>query len=350
MSYTNGLDNPELYFQNKLYTGNGSNNHAITLDGDENMQPDMIWTKNRGSSTNHFLMDSVRGTEVEFRPNDDNHSAGDGSLMDSFDSNGFTLDESVSANDGSETYAAHCWKESATSGFDIVSYTGNGSARTISHSLSAVPKFIAVKRRDTGGNSWVVYHDKMATTVSSGQIISSSSEDYTLALDTTAAKVNETLWNDTAPTSSVFSVGTADGVNGNTYTYIAYLFAEKSGFSKFSSYIGNENANGTFIHTGFKPSFVMIKRTDASTNWYMFDNKRFGYNGKNAWYYANTTNSENAAGGNIHLLSNGFKIVNSETDINEDGGSYPHSGSAFIYVAFAEAPFCNSSGVPNNAR
>ena len=327
------IDNPELYFQCKLYTGNGSTN-AITLDGDENMQPDLLWLKRRDGSDNHILFDDVRGVTKGIYADLNNAEDNLSDSLSSFDSNGFTLGADTAGsgtiNGSSETYVAWAWKESATAGFDIVGYTGNATARTISHSLSAVPKVILGKRRSDASN-WCMYH---------------ASHGNTKALylnDTTTGATSTTFWNDTNPTSSVFTVGTDAALNGNTDTQIAYLWSEKQGFSKFGSYEGNGNADGTFVYTGFSPSFVMLKEIDQTGNWCMSDNKRPGYNPTNM-VNANEAGAETTDGTNtIDHLSNGFKL-------RTTGSSSNTSNSTYIYMAFAEAPFVNSNGVPCNAK
>ena len=337
MAYTT-IDDPEKYFQVKTYTGSGSI-QAVTFDGTSDMQPDFIWIKNVDYADHHKLVDSVRWTDDsdsnQLKPNGTN-GEGNQAIINSFNSDGFTLstgDRGWNSSDG-DTFVAWCLKETADAGFDIVTYTGNGSARTISHSLSAVPHFILAKRLDANGNSWVVYHKG---------VDSSAPEDYTLALDSTATRVNETLWNDTAPTSSVFSVGTAAGINGNTNTYVAYCFAPKQGFSKFGSYIGNGNADGPFVYTGFRPSFVLAKNaTVAGQHWFINDDKR-GLNGGSNWIKADYEDAQLTNLVNCDLLSNGFKLRNNNDIFND-------SGETFVYAAFAHSPFVNSNGVPNNAR
>ena len=291
------IDNPELYFQTVLYSGN-STARDITLDGDENMQPDLVWIKERDDTINHYLTDSVRGAPKKLSPNtNSDESAGDSSWINAFNSDGFSVGNEDNINDTGDTYVAWCWKESATAGFDIVTYTGNGSARTISHSLSAVPKMFIIKNRSasSGDRGWGVYH------VSNGNT-------HFLELNLNAAKDESSgLFNDTTPTSSVFSVGDNSRVNTNTETYIAYLFAEKQGYSKFGSYTGNGSTDGTFVYTGFRPAWVMVKRTDTTGDWHVWDNKREGYNVDNDRLIPNDTTVEDT-NDSIDLLSNGFKF------------------------------------------
>ena len=342
MSYTNGLDNPELYFQIALYTGNYST-QTITLPGSEDMQPDMIWIKERTGTSSHALQDSVRGTGSKIMPNaSDAESTGETAYITSFNSDGFSIGANNGINQDGILNVAWCWKESATAGFDIVTYTGNGSARTISHSLSAVPHLM-IQKKLSGSAAWTVYHHKMA---------SDPETDY-LYLSTTAAVADYNLhWNDTAPTSSVFTLGTDTSVNGSSATNVMYLFTAKQGFSKFGKFTGNGNVDGTFVYTGFRPAMVMCKRTDSTGSWYICDIKRVGFNGRpnntasvgNPELAAQSDRSE--AGGNTNVMdifSNGFKLIQSGAEINASGGT-------FIFMAFAEAPFVNSNGVPCNAR
>jgi hypothetical protein len=334
MAYT-AIDNPELYFQVKLYSGTGSSN-AVTLDGDEDMQPDTVWIKCRSGSAsgeNHVLFDAVRGSTKRLSPDTDTDEYTHGTNITSFDSDGFTLSTNTQLN-GSGEYVAWCWKETATAGFDIVAYTGNGTDDTdISHNLSAVPNLIIVKNRDQDGDGWQVYH---------GANTAAPETDY-MVLNTNAVTADAAdRWSDEAPTSSVFTLGDGAEVNTNTEDYIAYCFAEKQGFSKFGGYTGNGNADGPFIYTGFRPAFIMFKKTDTADAWAMFDNKRNEYNVINKTVEANV-NSAEYTGDRFDIVSNGFKQRSNNGVNNASGGTY-------IYMAFAEAPFVNSNGVPCNAR
>ncbi len=331
MAFTT-IDNPELYFQCKLYSGTGSA-QSITLDGSENMQPDLLWQKSRSHSQDSRIFDSLRGGSKLLYTSLSNASATDAQLITSFDSDGFTMGTSGSnANDSGTTYVAWCWKESATAGFDILEYTGNSTNRTISHSLSAVPHMIILKSH-THGEQWVVGHNSMDA---------SSPWNYYMHLQATDARAsNSNRWQNTAPTSSVFSLGTEDQVNGSK-TYIAYLFAPKQGFSKFGSYVSTGD-NFPYIYTGFRPAWLMCKVASGTTNdWTIIDNKRDSFNVANSRLYANTSGAESDAD-RVDFLSNGFKFRGDGNDMNGNGHTY-------IYMAFAESPFVNSKGVPNNAR
>ena len=351
MAYT-AIDDPEAYFQAKLYSGNSSaddadsgTTNALTLDGDTDMQPDFLWLKRRDGVDSNHLFDSVRGVTKGLYSNNTSAEDNLANSLESFDSDGFTLGNDTgtggAVNKTGETYVAWCWKESAVSGFDIVGYQGNSSTRTISHSLSAVPHVIIIKPRTNAGYGGTVYHHKNT----------SAPETDFLVLNTTAATAdNADYWNDTAPTSSVFTLDTLEAVNenGGTRYYIAYLWSEKQGFSKFGSYEGNGStaaSGGSFVYTGFKPACVIIKDIDATANWEMFDNKRI-VAGYNAEIHPHATAGESVPPGDRRLLftSNGFKIdTSSTTAVNA-------SGETYIYMAWAEAPFVNSNGVPCNAR
>ena len=347
MSYTNGLDKPTDYFNTVLYSGNGSSN-SITGVG---FSPNMVWIKERSSTSSHTISDTIRGTNIRFNPDLTSAEETLSNLMTSFDADGFTHNNDAGVNESGQTYVSWNWlagvdagssntdgsitstvSANTTSGFSIVSYTGNATAgATIGHGLGATPAMIIQKIRSSTGN-WLVYHHKNT----------SAPETDFLRLNTTNATADEvTIFNDTAPTSSVFSVGTESTINGSGVTCIAYCFAEKKGFSKFGSYTGNGNADGTFVYTGFKPAFVILKRTDGSNDWILSDNKRLGYNGDNKRLYPNQNYTDDSQG--IDLLSNGFKATITGTTVNG-------SGNPYIYMAFAEAPFVTSSGIPTCAR
>ena len=357
MSYTNSLDNPELYFQTKLYTGNGGT-QSITLDGSENMQPDWVWIKNRSASDHHSIYDSVRGAnKVLFssRVNIAETTQSDG--LTSFDSDGFSIGADGGVNTNSNNFVSWNWKAgtsftndasstgigtidstgsaSDTAGFSIVSYTGNNtSGATFKHGLSTAPSVVIVKNRNLDNNrDWVVYHTGL------------TSASYYIYLNSTAAQTGTYagFWNNTAPNSSVITLGSGDtSTNGSGDTYIAYCFAEKKGYSKFGSYTGNDNADGTFIYTGFAPAWVMIKRTNSTNDWLILDRKRNTINPSDERLLANSSNAASTANTMVDFLSNGFKPKSTYGGIN--GAS-----DNFIYMAFAESPFVNSNGIPTNA-
>ena len=339
MAYTI-IDDPFKFFNTVLFTGNGST-QSITGVG---FQPDWVWIKNRGAVTNHEVADSVRGVNKLLKPNDTDAEQSNSNKITSFDSDGFGVGNDANVNQNSTAIVSWNWLASnttasntdgsitstvsanTTSGFSIVSYTGNGTAgATIGHGLGATPAMIIQKIRSSTGN-WLVYHHKNT----------SAPETDFLRLNTNNATADEaTIFNDTAPTSSVFSVGTESTINGSGNTCIAYCFVEKTGYSKFGSYTGNGNADGAFIYTGFKPAFIIFKRSDSAENWALMDNKLRPSNGVDNYYvYPDLANAQDTTS-DFDMLSNGFKTRTASNFINGSGATY-------IYMAFAENPFVTS--------
>ena len=331
------------YFNTVLWTGNGSNPQSI---GGLNFQPDMVWAKARNAGTSHVLTDAVRGATKTIYP-DTTLAEATASLLTAFNSDGF--DVSGGLNAASRTLVGWSWKANGsgvsntvgdipstvsantTSGFSIVSYTGSGVVGdTVGHGLGVAPNFFFVKRRNTTGG-WYTYHS--ANTAA-------PETDY-LFLDTTAATADAlSVWNDVAPTSDVLSLGVSVGVNGNGGTYVAYCFAEVEGYSAFGSYTGNGSTDGPFVYTGFRPAWIMIKRTDTTGNWQIQDSSRTPFNWTCNALFADSAGAENtsalASTYGRDYLSNGFKIRSSHTSHNT-------SGSTYIYMAFAENPFKNAN-------
>ena len=326
MAYTT-IDDPAQYFNTVTYTGNGASSHAITGVGH---QPDFVWIKRRDSAVNHLLHDSIRGVTKLLVSNTTGADDVNTNILLGFDSDGFRVGANSASNVSSGTFVSWNWKESATSGFDIISYTGNATGRTISHSLSAVPKWIIVKNRSSSEN-WIVYH----VSVGNGKRVGLN--------QTNAESSTAQSWGGTTPTSSVITLGTSSGTNANGDDFIMYAFADVKGFSKFGKYSANNNADGPFVYLGFRPAWLMLKVIDGNTGgWDMYDNKRGSYNGQISMLQANA-NSAQATSDAVDFLSNGFKIRN--TSGNQNG-----SGDTIIYMAFAESPFVNSNKVPTNAR
>jgi hypothetical protein len=346
MAYTT-IDKPTDYFNTKLTTGTGSS-QAVTGLG---FQPDWIWGKRRDSTGHHTLFDSVRGITKGLESSSTGAEFTSTDYYSSFDSDGFTIasGSSGAGNGSGQTAVQWCWlasnttasntdgsitstvSASTTAGFSISTYTGTGSAGTIGHGLGSTPKMMIVKCR-SNADTWAVYHVDVGAT------------KY-MELDTTVGSQTSTQpWNDTEPTSSLFTVGDWSATNGSGRTYVAYCFAEKKGYSKFGSYTGNgSSSDGTFVFTGFRPAWIMIKRSNASGHdWVLIDNKRLGYNPDNNTLLPNTSTAEDT-GNRIDILSNGFKNYNANGSENESGGEY-------IYMAFAESPFVTSTGIPTTAR
>jgi hypothetical protein len=355
MAYTT-IDDPSAYFQIALYTGNDSSN-AITNDGNSDLQPDWLWTKNRSSSADHKIFDSTRGVTKFLESNTNDAEGTQANLLSSFNSDGFTLGAGGETNSSSTNYVAWQWKANGgsrttftesgnnpagghqantTAGFSIVDYTGTGSAGTVSHGLGAVPHLIIVKRRNSS-DSWRVYHKDLG--------LNGSYPNF-LQLDLQDANESGDSGNFTAtPSSTVFSIGNYSVLNTDGSTYIAYAFTEKQGYSKFGSYTGNGNADGPFVYTGFKPAWFLVKSTNQSNQqWYVFDNKRDTINPVTRQLQPNLNDAENnVTNSPLDFLSNGIKIRNTSGHDNTNNGGY-------IYMAFAESPFVSSEGVPTTAK
>jgi len=345
MAYTD-IDNPELYFQTKLYTANNTG-QAITFDGSENMQPDWVWIKSRTDTNSHNSWDSVRGVNKYLENDTTKVETTVTNGVTSFDANGFTVGDRDAINDGSLSFASWNWKAggsassnsngsitssvsaSTTAGFSIVSYTGTGSSATVGHGLGSAPSMIITKNR-TSSSWWGVFHASLGNTKSAYLNVNN------------AAATGSEFWNNTSPTSSVFTVNTDGTSNENTKNYIAYCFAEKKGYSKFGSYTGNGSTDGTFIYTGFKPAFVIFKKTSSTANWSIRDNKRDSFNAGDTNLFANLSDAESSSN-NVDFLSNGIKLRNA-------GSNWNSSSASYIYMAFAESPFVTSTGVPTTAR
>lgn len=308
------------YFDATLYSGNSSSQTVTNSGG---MQPDLVWIKSRNvSGNNHNLWDAVRGAGKALFSNLTD-AEGTAANMTGFTSSGFSFSGTAyDSNTTGNNLVGWQWKESASAGFDIVTYTGTGSAKTVAHNLGVAPKMIIAKNRG-GTSSWAVYH----ASIGAGNAV---------YLDLTQASSATTNWNSTAPTSSVFSVGTAGEANPSGGNLVAYLFAEVAGFSKFGSYTGNGSADGPMIFTGFRPAFIILKRTDSTGNWSMYDSARSTYNASTRVLYPNLSNSEDASTDHFDWLSNGFKMRS--TNQNTSGGT-------FIFMAFATNPFKNSLAV-----
>ena len=333
MAYTT-IDNPELYFQTKLYTGTGSSN-AITLDGSEDMAPDLVWLKKRSAGGGHYLTDTVRGATKTIYPDGTDAEGTVAQALTAFGSDGFTVGTDSGINVNTGTHVAWCWKESADAGFDIVSYAGDAVAgRNISHSLGAVPHMMIVKNR-TNAIKWAVYHHRNTA---------APETDHLQLNDNVATSDDDSTWDDTAPTSSVFRVKSSTSTNGSSANYIAYLWTEKQGFSKFGSYTGNGSADGTYVYTGFRPAFVLFKGLASNREWILADNKRDPINEVDAVLYGNAADAEGDSD-MVDFLSNGFKLRHASGP-----GTINTSGESYIYMAIAENPFVNSNGIPVNAR
>ena len=350
MAYTT-INKSSLFQNTKLYAGNATNNATVTGVG---FQSDFTWLKARSGSQStqpNWVFDSIRGATKPLVTNSNATEATETGSLKSWQSDGFTLGVNNEINGSSTEYVSWNWKAGTSfsnsagangasiastgsintaAGFSIISYTGNGaSSATLAHGLGAVPKMMIVKRRDTSA-SWFVYH----------QVLGANNQ---LKLDNQeASSANQGAWNNTAPTSSLFTIGTADSVNANNGTYIAYIFSEVTGYSKFGNYMGNGNADGTFVNLGFKPSFVLVKITDSGVeHWMVLDNKRLGYNPANSQLFPNT-NDDEETNTEANFLSNGFKLTRANTRMNGSGKNY-------VFMAFGQS-IVGSNNVPSTAR
>jgi hypothetical protein len=342
MAYTT-IKKPSDYFNTKLYTGTGSE-LAITGVG---FQPDWTWIKARNIAYDHNLFDVVRGVTKTIKSNKTDAESTQAQMLKSFNSDGFTIGTDGAVNENTYTFASWNWladntsgsantdgsisstvSANTTSGFSIVSYTGTGANATVGHGLGVAPKMVIVKNRSSVYD-WVAWQASFAGT------------EYIVLNKTDAKGTATAVWNSTIPTSTVFSLGSNAAVNESSATQIAYCFAEKQGYSKFGSYTGNGSADGTFVYTGFKPAFVIIKRTDAAYSWATYDAKRYPENKSTIPALWSNESSAEGSYSTIDFLSNGFKIRDTSVTINASGGSY-------IYMAFAEEPLVGDN--PATAR
>jgi hypothetical protein len=349
MAYTD-IDKPDDYFNTVLYTGTGGT-QSITGVG---FQPDWVWLKARSSAYSHQLFDVIRGA-TKLLASEETSAEQTLSGVTSFDSDGFSVGSDAGSNNSGTTFASWNWlangagvsntagsitstvSANTTSGFSIVSWTANGSdGATIGHGLGATPNIIISKRRSAIGD-WLVGGSTVDT-------IGGGNNKLLLLNSTSAIDTNSEVYQTIG--SSTFQVGDNAYINTSGSTMIAYCFAEKKGFSKFGSYTGNGSTDGPFVYTGFKPAFVMFKRTDSATggNWVIEDNKRSTFNVVDARLFPNTSDAEVSNGnGKVDFLSNGFKLRVAIDTQNESGGTY-------IYMAFAENPFVTSTSIPTTAR
>jgi hypothetical protein len=333
------------YFNTVLYTGNGTgSSQAVTGVG---FQPELVWIKARSFAGAHKLVDAVRGADKFLESS--STAAESTTALNSFDSDGFTITGSSGFNNGTETFAAWCWdaggsgssntdgsitstvSANPSAGFSIVTYTGTGSAATVGHGLGVAPAMIITKYRNATGYDWYVYHKN----VTSGKY---------LRLNTTEGEIGPelTLYS-SAPSSTVINYGSSVGVVANGGTYVAYCFAEVEGYSKFGSYTGNGSTDGPFVFCNFRPAWVLTKRTDSTSAWYLHDTVRNTYNVVNLALSPDLSDAEVSANNNLDILSNGFKLRTSGAWMNASGGTY-------IFMALAENPFGGDGVSPATAR
>jgi len=301
------------YMDVVTYTGTGS---ALSPTSSLGFSPDIVWIKGRSGATDNALYDTARGAQQDLVTNSASAETTEAQGLTAFNSNGFTVGTLAKVNTNSATYVAWCWDESATPGLDIVTYTGNGVNRTVAHNLGVTPSMILVKQRG-GATNWVMWNNTIPAT---------NYIPWTYGGGSTSGT---TYWNSTAPTSSVFSLGTSTDVNANAGAYVAYLWANVEGFSKVGSFTGNGSSDGPFVYCGFRPKWVMLHSGDS---WLINDSKRSAANPTGDVLWSNLSNSESSNYADIDLLSNGFKIRNSSSSNNTSGGTV-------YFLAFAESPF-----------
>jgi len=349
-------------FQPIIYTGDGSVRNVDQTKFFSTFKPDNVWIKNRSTTDEWKCVDIVRGVTKELSCNASNVESTDADGLTSFDADGFGLGTGAGGyNDNTELFGAYQWlaggdagsanaigsitttttSVNTAAGISMGTFTGTGSAATIGHGLGAVPKMIIIKclndATGAGEGHWYVYHAANTT---------APETDY-LIINSAAGTVDDAnVWNDTAPTSTVFSIGSSVKVNVNTNLYVYYAFAEVEGFSKFGTYTGNGvgSGDGTFTYTGFKPTFVVVKRADGSSQWYVTDVARDPYfnltRADFSVYYLSLNNAESYGYGNT-FLSNGFKQF--------DSAENNTSGASYVYMAFAEYPFGGTNVTPATA-
>ena len=355
MAFT-AINDSSAHFQTQLYTGTGSSN-SVTNGGNSNLQPDFVWIRRRNGDAgvvgnpHNSLYDTNRGVTKELYSDLTSAEATNSNALTAFNSDGFTVGSEHRVNSNGLNHVAWQWKcnggttssnssgsitstvqANTTAGFSIVTYTGTQANATVGHGLGVAPDLILTKAVDAA-NGWPVFHQRN-TDAPETELIRLNS--------TTATADNNIIFNDTAPTSTVFSVGANDENNKSGAVQIAYCFAQKKGFSKISSYIGNGSGDGQFVYTGFKPSFILIRNREQAKNWYIFDDKRPGINVNDILISPNLYTNEVDGSEKLDILSNGFKLRENFSHTNSDGFQY-------IFAAFASSPFVSSAGVPTTA-
>lgn len=322
------------YMAATLYTGNGSTQSITNTVNGVSFQPDWVWIKNRSVASSNDVFDVLRGATKSLITNLTNAEITDANGLTAFNSNGFSVGSTASDNGNGNALVGWQWKANgtgasntsgsitstvsagATQGFSVVTYTGTGANATVGHGLGVAPSMIIFKNRSDGTTSWCVYHTSLGI---SQQVF----------LNTTAAAT--TVSNKFSGTSSsVIGINTGTDVNGSTNAIVAYVFAPVAGYSAFGSYTGNGSTDGPFVYLGFRPRWVMVKRTDSTSDWYIWDTSRDTYNVVAATLFSDTSGAETSAT-SIDDLSNGFKC-RSATVVNVSTGTY-------IYACFAENPF-----------
>ena len=344
MPYTT-IDKAPDHFNTKLYTGTGS---AASITG-VGFQPDWVWAKDRTSANSHQLSDAVRGVTKTLFSDATAAEVTDAQRLTAFGTDGFSVGTNSSWNTNSNNYVSWNWKAggagstntdgnmnstvttsaNTTAGFSIITWTGSGNTNynTIGHGLGAVPKFVIIKNR-TDVCDWMVYH----------HVLGNASFFHLNTTDNEQAGTG--IFNSTTPTSSVITLGSDNKSNGTNDSMVAYAFAEKAGFSRFGVYSGNNNSDGSFVYTGFKPAWILMKRNSSGASWSLVDTKRPGYNETNVYLLPDTTAADQSTA--VDILSHGFKLRTSAGNQN--------ASSTYYFAAFAEAPIVGSNNIPALAR
>ena len=357
MAYTT-INDPSAHFQIATYTGNGSNGHAITFNGNSNLQPDWLWGKERTTTGNHNLFDTSRGLNKRLTSDQTDAENTDATTVTAMNTDGFTLGSSANINENGVATVAWCWKANGgttstdttgassaagynttiqvnqTAGFSIVQWNaafdqGNGRYN-LGHGLGKIPDFIVIKNRSSSGD-WYVHHKNI------------DDNDYLRLNLSNATSNTSNRYTFYRPdfTTALFNVDYNNIVTQNE-DYVAYVFASIKGYSHFGSYTGNGLGNGPFIYTGFKPKYAWFKRLDTTEEWYIYDTARDPINEIDRKLFIDTNSAESQSE-TLDFVSNGIKLRNSSTAFNANGGTYG-------YAAFAESPFVSSAGVPTTAR
>jgi len=362
VAYTT-IDDPSKYFQTTLYTGSGSSTQNVVNGGNSDLQPDLVWVKNRTDARWHRLVDSSRGASKNLYSNEDDAEGTEASVT-AFNSDGFSLGTDTGSdgwNEDGDAHVAWQWKANGgtatatgaesgnnpaysaqanqTAGFSIITYTGTGAEGDVTHGLGGKPDWIITKVRNGNGDEpWVTWHKDLSS--------ADADNGAYIYLNTNGqGQTTSVFYEGDAISSSVvaFKGGNAN-VNADGTNYVMYCFRSIQGYSKFGSYTGNQSTDGPFLYFGFKPAFLMVKKISSAENWFLIDNKRHPINdGQIPRVIPNNSDAESEdasiAG---DFLSNGFKIRATQNMINESG--------TYIYMAFAESPFVSSKGVPTTAR
>jgi hypothetical protein len=354
MAYA-AITRPTDNFRTKLYAGNGSA-RSITFDESANMQPDLLWVKGRDTTASWLCNDVVRGATKRFKLDMNSAESTETGMITSFNTNGFSLGTTSTSNNNGSNYVSYGWKAggsstttpsggtitttasvNTTAGLSIFTYTGNGNAAHLAHGLGVAPDVVIIKGR-TNSDNWFMKHPSLA------------SNEYIYLNDTGTKTSGANVWSNTNPDATKIYVGTDAGVNANGTDYVGYAFAEKKGYSKFGSYTGNGNADGTFVYTGFKPAWILIKHSGGGTaggeHWNLQDVKRSTENPSIIMISPNSTNGDNSTTNNsIDIVSNGFKVRTNDGRLN-------NSGATYIYMAFAKEPLVANVGqsIPTTAR